>query len=264
VSRQFAMPIVLCGFITVASAAEFQHPERETFHLFVLAGQSNMAGRGAVDAASKVPHSNVWMLDLSVKWVPAVDPMHFDKPSVIGVGPGLSFAIAYANAHPGVTVGLIPCAVGGSPIAAWRPAGYHASTKTHPWDDATKRIAPVLSSGVMKGVLWHQGESDAKPDLAAAYTKELNEVVRRFRKLCADPTLPFIAGQMGQFSEQAWNDAKKQVDAAHRSLPDRVAHTGFASSNGLTHKGDEIHFDTRSTRILGRRYFEAFTILQHP
>jgi len=253
-----------CACLTAAAADDFQQPERESFHLFILAGQSNMAGRGKVDAASKELHADVWMLDKSGAWVPAVDPLHFDKPPVVGVGPGRSFAIAYAAAHPGVTVGLIPCAVGGSPIAAWRPGGYHRSTKTHPWDDAAERIAPVLSSGVVKGVLWHQGESDAKPDLATMYESELDAVVRRFRKLCAEPALPFIAGQMGQFAERPWDEAKRKVGSAHESLPTRIEHTGFATASGLAHQGDEVHFDTASARILGRRYFDAFESLKNP
>lgn len=245
-------------------AAEFDLPERESFHLFVLAGQSNMAGRGRLDDAATKPHANIWMLDQSLTWVPAIDPLHFDKPSVVGVGPGRSFASAYADANPGITVGLIPCAVGGSPIAAWKPGGYHASTKTHPWDDACTRITAVIDSGILKGVLWHQGESDAKPELAAIYEAALDDVVLRFRSLCKQPALPFIAGQMGQFEEQPWDHAKKQVDAVHRGLASRLKHTAFASSDGLKHKGDEIHFDTPSACTLGRRYFQAFSTLQSP
>jgi hypothetical protein len=37
-------------------------------------------------------------------------------------------------------------------------------------------------------------------------------------------------------------------------IPARVPHTGCASSAGLTHKGDQVHFDTASQRELGRRY----------
>lgn len=88
--------------------------------MFLLAGQSNMAGRGTVTPQDRTPHPRVLMLNQAGEWVPAVDPMHFDKP-VAGVGPGRTFGIAIAEANPGVTIGLIPCAVGGSPIDAWQP-----------------------------------------------------------------------------------------------------------------------------------------------
>lgn len=262
--RLFVVTLVLFELTVGVSGAEFQRPERQSFHLFVLAGQSNMAGRGEVDEAGRTPHKRIWMLNKAGNWTPAVDPIHFDKPTVVGVGPGRSFALAYAEAHPDATIGLIPCAVGGSPIAAWRPGGYHASTQTHPWDDAAKRVRLVLEQGSLKGVLWHQGESDAKPDLSAVYERELDAVVAQFRTLCADSQLPFVAGQMGQFAERPWDDAKRRVDTVHRSLSTRLKHTAFASSDGLTHKGDEIHFDTPSARTLGRRYFEAFQSLVVP
>ena len=60
-------------------------------HLFLLAGQSNMAGRGEVEAQDRATHPRIWMLDRHGQWVPAADPLHFDKP-VAGVGPGLAFA----------------------------------------------------------------------------------------------------------------------------------------------------------------------------
>jgi hypothetical protein len=49
------------------------------FHLFLLAGQSNMAGRGKVEPQDAEPHPRVRMLDQAGNWVPAVDPLHFDK-----------------------------------------------------------------------------------------------------------------------------------------------------------------------------------------
>jgi len=101
-------------------------PAKANFHLFLLVGQSNMAGRGTVTEADKIPHARVLMLNKAGEWVPAVDPLHFDKPAAVGVGLGRSFADAVAAATPGATIGLIPCAVGGSPIDAWQP-GYNNS-----------------------------------------------------------------------------------------------------------------------------------------
>lgn len=254
--RPHMLLILLC---VVGRADELHIPaDPEQFHLFVLAGQSNMAGRGQVEAGDRELHPRILMFNPAGEWVSAVDPMHFDKPKIVGVGPGRSFAVAYAEHYPDVTIGLIPCAVGGSPIAAWAPSGYHRQTRSYPWDDAIKRVKSASSGGVLKGVLWHQGESDSDPDLASKYEDSLHQLVKRFRRETAEPHLPFIAGQMGQFAERPWTDAKKQVDHAHRTLPQNLHHTGFADSDGLNHKGDEVHFDSRSARTLGRRYFEAF------
>lgn len=237
-------------------------PPKACFRLFLLAGQSNMAGRGAVTHADRVPHPRVLMLDKAGAWVPAVDPMHFDKPDVVGVGLGRSFAIALADADPSITIGLIPAAVGGSPIDAWTPGVVYPPTSSHPWDDAIARARLAMLAGTLDGILWHQGESDATPELAPGYEPKLHDLIARFRTALGAPGVPFIAGQMGRFSDNPWDDARAQVDRAHRDLPDSVTHAAFVSADGLAHKGDGVHFDAESYRVLGRRYAEAYKALR--
>ena len=79
----------------------------------LLTGQSNMAGRGVVTPEDKIPHPRVLMQNKEGEWVPAVDPVHYDKSSA-GVGPARTFAIELAESDPAITVGLIPAACGGS------------------------------------------------------------------------------------------------------------------------------------------------------
>jgi hypothetical protein len=245
------------GFLPAAAAEAFQLPPKSRFHLFLLIGQSNMAGRGAVEEEDRTPHPRVLMLNQAGEWVPAVDPMHFDKPAA-GVGLGKTFGRLVAEASPGVTVGLIPCAVGGSPIDAWKPGAFDAPTRSHPWDDAIRRAKLALAAGELKGVLWHQGESDSNDKLAAGYAAKLDDLVARLRKELNAPNVPFIAGQMGVFADNPWSDAKKVVDRAHRELPSRVPRTAFVSAEGLRHKGDRVHFDSASLREFGRRYARAY------
>ena len=69
------------------------------FDLYILAGQSNMAGRGKLtDSLKALRDDRVWMLTKDLTWVVARHPIHFDKPAVVGVGPGLAFGIEMANA----------------------------------------------------------------------------------------------------------------------------------------------------------------------
>jgi len=256
--------LIVCFFSVAATLAEeIKIPtDPSKFHLFLLAGQSNMAGRGKVEAIDKEFDSRLLTLDRKGKWVPAVDPIHFDKPGIAGVGLGKTFAKQYAAAHPGVVVGLIPCAVGGSPISSWQPGGYHASTKSHPYDAALKRTQIALNHGRLKGVLWHQGESDCRPELAQVYEQKLGQLINRFRSTFQAQNLPFVAGQMGQFKERPWTTDKQRVNTVHESLPERVEFTAFVNSDELSHKGDKVHFDSDSYRELGRRYFTAYeTIL---
>lgn len=258
-TRHTISAAILLGLIFVNRAAAqnpTKLPTKEKFHLFLLVGQSNMAGRGTVEPEDQTPHPRVLMLNKAGEWVPAVDPMHFDKPAA-GVGLGKTFAMQIAEANRAVTIGLIPCAVGGSPIDAWQPGAFYAATKSHPWDDAMQRAHLALKDGTLKGILWHQGESDSTDALAPGYEVKLQDLVARLRKEFDAPAVPFIAGQMGQFEGAPWNDARKMVDQAHQDLPKKVKHTAFVSAAGLNHKGDKLHFDAASCREFGKRYAEA-------
>lgn len=235
-------------------------PDRQAFHLFLLVGQSNMAGRGKVEPEDIVLLPRVLAFDKTRAWVPARDPMHFDKP-IAGVGLGRAFASQVAANRPGITVGLVPAAVGGSPIDAWQPGAFYEPTNSHPWDDAIARVDAARTAGTLKAVLWHQGESDATPALAPGYEAKLHDLIARFRETLRAPDLPFIAGQLGQFADVPWDDARRTVDAAHRELPRKVRHTAFVSSEGLVHNGDKVHFDSASLRELGRRYAAAYETL---
>lgn len=243
----------------VASRTVAQEPVAvEPLDLFLLVGQSNMAGRGTLAPEDRVAPQRVLTLNAQGAWVPAIDPLHFDKPTAVGVGLGRTFGIEIAQASPQVTVGLIPCAVGGSPIDAWTPGTHYPPTNSHPWDDAIRRARLAVRSGKLKAILWHQGESDAQPGLSDAYQAKLEDLIARFRKELDAPNVPFIVGQMGQFPEKPWSDAKRRVDQVHRELPTRIQRTAFVSSDGLTHNGDQVHFDAAGYRELGRRYAQAY------
>jgi len=256
--------IVLLGVFTSAQAAAPALPAKEKFHLFLLVGQSNMAGRGPMTDADQIPHARVLMLNQAGAWVPGADPLHFDKPKAAGVGLGLTFADAVAAAQPEVTIGLIPCAVGGSPIDSWQPGYFYNATQSHPWDDALRRAQLALSAGTLKGILWHQGESDATREFAEGYAAKLQALIARMRAALGAPNVPFIVGQMGRFEGSPWNDYKIQVDRAHRELPEKIARVAFVSAEGLKDKGDKTHFDTASYRELGRRYADAYLRLISP
>lgn len=260
--------VLVCASWNVSAQERSSAPEPAAipddpaqFHLFVLAGQSNMAGRGKVAAEDTQVDGRVWMLNESRQWVPAVDPLHFDKPKAAGVGLGRTFAIDYANAHPGIKVGLIPCAVGGSPITAWQPGGFHGQTKSHPWDDCVTRVNDAMQSGVLKGVLWHQGESDSNADAASKYEARSVELIARFRDTFAAPNLPFLIGQLGRFDGRPWNEHRESVDQTQQRIARTIPNCGFVSSVGLDHGGDHLHFDAESLREFGHRYYLVYATM---
>ncbi len=228
-------------------------------HLYLLAGQSNMAGRGEVSGKYATQGDPaLLMLDKNNEWVPAKNPLHFDKPRVAGVGPGMSFGLAMvAGADSKIRIGLVPCAVGGSSIEAWKPGAYDSATKTHPYDDAMKRIAIAMKQGVFKGVLWHQGESDSDPAKAALYLPKLVTLIAAFRTAMDDANLPVVVGELGPYREVYAN-----INRVLATLPQAVTHTAVASSKDLVHKGDQTHFDSPSAETFGIRFATEMKRLQ--
>ncbi|MEO5984581.1 MAG: sialate O-acetylesterase [Ferruginibacter sp.] len=216
--------------------------------LYLLIGQSNMAGRGIISGKYFTEGDpRIFMLNKENKWIHAKHPLHFDKPSVAGVGPGLSFARKMLR-KTSRNIGLIPCAVGGTSIDVWTPGAYDESTKTHPYDDMLIRLMEALKSGELKGVIWLQGESDSNPEKAKIYLVKLTELIQRLRTITNNPDLLFIAGQLGRFKDQY-----QHINQLLKELPDKVKNTAVASSKGLKDKGDLTHFDAASAGKMGNR-----------
>jgi len=257
--------IVLLAFAHLIVSGQGPAGANTGYDLYLLVGQSNMAGRAPVDAASKETDPRIWMLDKSDHWVPATDPVHFDKPDVAGVGPAISFAKEMlsnggeGNGGQGNTgqkmIGLIPCAVGGSPIRVWEPDSSYLKG-LHPYDDAIRRARAALQQGRLKGIIWHQGESDNNPQSAALYMSRLQALIQRLRKDLDSPDLPFVAGEIGYFGKGTL------INTVIDRLPGTVPHTAVVSAEGLTDKGDKTHFDIGSARELGKRYGQAMKRLQ--
>ena len=231
--------------------------QRNDSHLFLLAGQSNMAGRGIVEDEDRVAHPRVLALNAEGAWWPAIDPVHFDKPFA-GVGLGRTFGITLAEADPSITVRLIPCAVGGSPISVWRPGQFWSQTQSQPYDDSISRARRALEDGLLKGILWHQGEGDCSAESAGDYADNLESLIHRLRKDLDAPDVPFVIGQLGQFLNNAGSPEVTLVNAAHVSIAQKIDGAGFVSSSGLTSGGDNLHFDARSQREFGRRYADVY------
>ncbi|MFT3936208.1 MAG: sialate O-acetylesterase [Chitinophagaceae bacterium] len=246
--------LLLCLFNKLSA----QTSPNPSFELYILAGQSNMAGRGPLtDSLKAMGSDSLFSFSKEQQWVPAHHPLHFDKPAIVGAGPGLAFGIEMCKAKPHLRIGLIPCAVGGTPIEHWLPGAYDSATNTHPWDDALARIKAAMQYGVIKGIIWHQGEANSNPAAAAKYIEQLSEFITRVRKLVGNPRLPFVAGELGYFFTSANN-----INTVLQTLPSTVPFTAVASAANLTDKGDHLHFDAASANELGKRYAAKMLVLQ--
>jgi hypothetical protein len=224
--------------------------------LFLLIGQSNMAGRGVIEDADREPIPRVLMLNKELDWAPAVDPVHFDRPAIAGVGIARAFGRVLAAANSAATIGLIPAAVGGTSLTEWKPDGKL-------YADAVRRARAAMKAGRLRGILWHQGEGDCTEELAPTYRERFAAFIARLRADLDAADVPLLVGELGEYMIPP---AGKRVYAATVNeqlalIPLKVPHCGFVSSAGLVHKGDGTHFDSASAREFGRRYALAFMAL---
>jgi hypothetical protein len=188
--------------------------------------------------------------------------LHFDKP-VAGTGLGLTFGQIMVQKNKNITVGLVPAAVGGTAISRWAPGAYDLATHTYPYDDAVKRAKLALASGTLKGILWHQGESDSQDSLTAKYTQRFEVLLNNLqRDLSVDISgIPVLVGELGEFYT-ADKPAAKDINRSLKDLANNHANIEWVSTAGLTHGGDQVHFSAASQRILGQRYAEKMLALQ--
>lgn len=247
---------ILLGMLVGSSTAFAQTPP-DQMDLYLLVGQSNMAGRGATDAASKPNSPKIWAINRHNEWTMATDPLHEDKPAVVGVGPGLTFAQEVLKEYPDRPIGLIPCAVGGSGIDDWLPGVRHEQTGIYAYDEMLARVKEAQKRGTIKGIIWHQGESDSSPEKKDAYAAKLADFFKRLRRDTHTEDVPLVVGTLGDFYV-AKNPAAAFVNDVIADYAKDTKRVYLASASGLTHKGDDTHFDTPSARELGKRYAEAF------
>ncbi|MEY4188451.1 MAG: Arylsulfatase [Planctomycetota bacterium] len=232
--------------------------EPQNLQIYVLMGQSNMAGRGLLEKTREPLHPKILMLTKEERWEPASEPLHFDK-SIAGAGLGASFSLRMSAAEPQAMIGLVPCAVGGTPLSRWQKGA-------DLYEQALKRIRAAQKAGIVRGVLWHQGENDAL-DLqqAESYGRRLAEMVNDLRQDTGNSQLPFVAGTLGDFlsDDAAGNPSHwRTVNAQLLLLPGLTSRTAIVDASGLKPKSDGVHFDTPSLRTLGERYATAMLKLQ--
>lgn len=234
------MKTILVPLLALLSVSAFADPAPAQMKLFLLIGQSNMAGRGKVEPQDQVLNPKIFMLNKDLKWVPAKDPLHFDKPAA-GVGLGSEFAREFLKANPNATIGLIPCAVGGTSLDQWKAGGPL-------YDTAIERTKEAMKQGQLAGILWHQGESDSgNPANVATYAKRLAVMIARLRKDLHADKAPVVLGEL--IHGHKTNDSVNvELAAAAKKIP----LCALVSADGLGNKA--LHFNAADLRKFGQRY----------
>ncbi len=280
---------MLTGQSMISGGAMAQEPDPD-FFIFLGIGQSNMQGKAPIGTQDTRSDENFTDADWArYKKMVVVD----SNPSKVGTWATAKPPIVRPDTQLGVTdyfgrylvkglderykVGVVVVAVDGCQIEAFSKNSTVASDyinasgtgswvkqaaahyDNYPYGKLLEMARIAQKSGVIKGIIFHQGESGANG------SSWLRDVYALYENLIADldlssDSVPFIAGEplrmVGNQPAPA-SGAREFVDL----LPDYFKYKSgkdiayVASSEGLTNY-DEYHFSSEGYRTLGKRYGE--------
>ena len=262
---------VAVGFTMFAITGANAAPD-PNFHIYIAYGQSNMEGNATnfdknVDGKE---HPRVKMFattSCSNLGRPTVGEMYPAVPPMFKCNAGLSpadwFGRHMADSLPDVTIGIIPVAQGGTSIRLFDPDDYanylrsaeswlQSGAKAYGNDgNAMGRIIEVAKKaqekGVIKGFIFHQGETDGGMSNWEQIVKKTYEYMLKQLGLNAEET-PFVAGEMVDGGSCAGFNSRVH------NLSKYIANFSYASSKGYGSKGDGLHFTVEGYRGMGQRY----------
>jgi hypothetical protein len=230
-------------------------PKKENLWVFILAGQSNMAGRGLVEPQDTIPSQRIFTLNKDGAIILAKEPLHYYEPNAAGLDCGLSFARNIVEHIPdSISLLIIPAAVGGSSISHWLGDSTYRNVKL--LTNFRQKTELAYNYGVIKGILWHQGESDANQNDIPSYSIKLAALLVKFRDIVDNDSLPVLIGELGSFSNNQgdWININKQINLYASS----DSNTIVVKTADLKDKGDKVHYNSEGQRILGQRFAQAF------
>ncbi|HLG38945.1 MAG TPA: sialate O-acetylesterase [Chitinophagaceae bacterium] len=232
-----------------------QLPNKENIWVFILAGQSNMAGRGIVEPKDTVPDKRILSINKNGELIIAKEPLHWYEPERTGLDCGYSFGkTLIKNIPANISVLLIPTAIGGSSISQWIGDSLYRNVKLY--SNFVSKVEIANQYGIIKGILWHQGESDANEKDIPLYRERLGQLFTKFRSAVGKNDLPILLGELGSFSK----------DKEHFSLINKAIHeyslqdknTAVISTGDLKDKGDSLHFNSQGQRKVGERFAKVY------
>lgn len=232
-------------------------PDKNNLWVFILAGQSNMAGRGLVQPQDTVPDERILTINKAGEIIIAKEPLHFYEPAMTGLDSGLSFGRKMIRHIPdSIHVLLLPAAVGGSSVSQWLGDSLHRDVKL--LSNFKEKVETGRTYGEIKGILWHQGESDANQTDILLYKDRLSELLAKFREIAGKENLPVIVGELGSFSKN--NDNWMKINHQISLYARQDKNTSVITTSDLNHKGDRVHFNSESQRIMGERFAHEYLI----
>ena len=263
--RQLAAAAVL---LLAGSAAA----QDSNFHIYLCLGQSNMEGYPGIPEEEKTWKNPRFQVLAAVdfpaldrkqgEWYPAVPPLC--RPNS-GMSPADYFGRALAASMPAqVRIGVVNVSVGGCKIELFEPSsisayvasapawmkGALAAYDNNPYQRLVDMARLAQKSGVIRGILLHQGESNVGDPAWSAKVKTVYESLLADLGLSA-ADVPLLVGGLVAADQQG---KCASMNAIIADLPKTIPTAHFVSSDGCEAVADHLHFSPAGYRELGRRY----------
>ena len=275
--------LFVLGVLLSAHFMEMTAAVDPNFYIYICFGQSNMEGNAQPESVDKSGVDKRFQLLATCnytspsrtlgKWYTATPPLV--NPNG-GLGPTDYFGRTMVAALPAnVRIGVIPVAMGGSPIEMFDKDKYQKKLADNPnewWATLAKnhyggnpygRIIDMAKKakevGVIKGILLHQGCSNNGDSNWPNMVKKIYNDMLNDLELAADTVPLFVGETLRQENGGACYGHNVQV----ARMPKVVPTSHVISSEGLPGNGtDPWHFSATGYRILGKRYaFAALSLM---
>ena len=227
----------ILAFTSFISLTSWSEAAEKPTHLFILSGQSNMAG----------------------------------------MNPKLGFEPELKKQFPNAETDYIKVAVGGRPIRLWLSNDWNAISEKYnlnkPQDSVPENsnyYAQILSQ--YKKMLqdhpeptsvtfcWMQGERDSREKLSSAYEEALNTLISNLRRDLEQPEMNFVIGRLSDFDQGATSENWEAVRQAQMKVANDDPHGAWVDCDDLNNKSkgdktwDDLHYTQEGYELLGRRY----------
>ena len=248
---------------------------KEQFHIYLCFGQSNMEGNATPEAMDKKDVDPRFQMLACVNFNNPKRTMgewYTATPPIVREGTGLGMADYFGRTMvkylpEDIKVGVVDVAIGGTKIEGFiseevadyiKPEADWLKNYFKAYDnDPYKRLVDMAKiaqeSGVIKGILLHQGESNNTQQDWPKKVKLIYDRLLEDLNLKAEET-PLFVGEMVSKQEggACWGH-----NAVIAKVPSVIPNSYVISSANCPQKGDGLHFTAQGYRIMGQRYAKA-------
>jgi hypothetical protein len=270
--------VLLVLFLSVGATVRAQSPDPK-FYVFLCFGQSNSEGYPGLEEQDKTGVDPRFQTLAAVdfpkmdrkmgEWYTATPPLC--RPNN-GLCPADYFGRTLVAALPkDVRVGVVNVSVAGCKIelfdkdhfqtyAATAPDWMKGIIKAYggnPYQHLVDMAKVAQKKGVIKGIVFHQGESNTNDKQWPGKVKLVYDNL--CKDLNLDPaTTPLLAGEVVSADQHG---ACAAMNAIIDDLPKTIPTAHVISSKGCAARPDHLHFTPAGYRELGKRYGQEMLAL---